>query len=191
MRLDLGIRLLEFADELLGLLALGFCLFVRAAGGAGVGEAAGALDEMQVVRVAPGLDVVFPDEVHRANELHAGEIGTVELRHHRLNLRAPEHTHEDRLDHIVIVVPEGNFVAAELLCKVIKIAAPHARAEIAGGLFYIVNGAKDIGLENLRRDAEFPQIILNDLPVRGAVARVHDEEPDLERKFIVKLQLLK
>ena len=88
-------------------------------------------------------------------------------------------------------MPEGNFVAAELLCKVIKIAAPHARAEIAGGLFYIVNGAKDIGLENLRRDAEFPQIILNDLPVRGAVARVHDEEPDLERKFIVKLQLLK
>ena len=88
-------------------------------------------------------------------------------------------------------MPEGNFVAAELLCKVIKIAAPHARAEIAGRFFDVVDRAKDIRLENLRRDAKFPQIILDDLPVRGAVARIHDEEPDLEREFIVKLQLLK
>ena len=146
---------------------------------------------MQVVRVAPGLDVVFPDEVHRADELHAGEIGAVEFRHHRLDLRAPEHAHDRRLDDVIEMMPQRNLAASKLLGLAVQVAPAHARAEIAGGLFYIVNGAKDIGLENLRRDAEFPQIILNDLPVRGAVARVHDEEPDLERKFIVKLQLLK
>ena len=86
---------------------------------------------------------------------------------------------------------KGNFVAAELPCKIIKVAAPHARAEIAGRFFDVVDRAKDIRLENLRRDAKFPQIILDDLPVRGAVARVHDEKLDFKRELVVKLQLLK
>ena len=55
-----GVLLFQLADQLLDLLPLGVVLAV-VAGGAGVGELAGALDEVQVVLVPPRLDVVLAD----------------------------------------------------------------------------------------------------------------------------------
>ena len=191
MRLHIGVCLFQLPDQLLDLLALGLCLLVRTAGRAGVGEAAGALNKVQVVGIAPRLDVVLADQIHRANQLHAGKVRAVELRHHRLHLRAPEHAHENRLNDIVIVMPQRDLVAAELLGKAVEIASSHARAEVAGRLFHIVNGAENVRLENLRFNAESAQIAFYDLPVCRAVAGVHDEEFYLERIFVVQLQLLK
>ena len=43
------------------------------AGRAGLGEVAGALDEVQAVVVAPVLDFRLADEIERADQLHARE----------------------------------------------------------------------------------------------------------------------
>ena len=89
---------------------------VRAAGRAGVGEAAGALDEVQIV-------------VHRASALMSSSriryIGRISSMPGKFVLwsfgimvwtwRAVEHAHENRLDHVVIVMPQRDLVAAELL----------------------------------------------------------------------------
>ena len=99
MGLHIGIFLLHGADELLDLYPFG-TIFLVVAGGTRVRELAGALDEMQVVVIPPRFDVILPDEVQRADQLHALKVGTVQLGHHRLDLGAVEHAHENRLDDI-------------------------------------------------------------------------------------------
>ena len=95
MLLHVRVGLFHRADQLLDLGALGAGLLIAlaAAGRAAVGEFARALDEVQPVVVPPRLDVVLADEVQRADQLHAGEVGGMQLGHHGLHLRAPEHPH--------------------------------------------------------------------------------------------------
>ena len=92
------------------------------AGGAGVGKPTGTLDKMQSVIIPPVLDVVLADQIHRADQFHALEIGAVQLWHHGLHLCAIEHSHKDRLDHIVIVMSQRDLVAAQFLCLAVQIA---------------------------------------------------------------------
>lgn len=68
MRLDLRVRLFQLADELLDLKALGLRLLVRAAGRAGIREFAGTLDKVQLIGVAPRLDVILADQIQRADQ---------------------------------------------------------------------------------------------------------------------------
>ena len=123
MGLHIGIFLLHGADELLDLYPFG-TIFLVVAGGTRVRELAGALDEMQVVVIPPCLDIVFPDEVQRADQLHALKVGTVQLGHHRLDLRAVEHSHKYRLYNIIKVMTERDFTAPKLLRLFVKPAAP-------------------------------------------------------------------
>ena len=122
MGLHIGIFLLHGADELLDLYPFG-TIFLVVAGGTRVRELAGALDEMQVVVIPPRLDVILPDEVQRADQLHALKVGTVQLGHHRLDLGAVEHAHENRLDDIIVVMAQGDLIAAQLFCKIVQVAA--------------------------------------------------------------------
>ena len=48
-----------------------------------------------------------------------------------LQLRAVEHAHDGRLDHVAEVVAKGDLVAAELARLAVEIAAAHTRAEVA------------------------------------------------------------
>ena len=139
------------ADQFFDFHALGLVFFV-VAGGAGIGELARALDEVQVVIVSPRLDVVLAHQIQRADEFHALEVGAVKLWHHGLDLRAVEHAHENGLDDIVVVVAEGDLVAAQLLREGVEMAAAHAGAQIARGFFDGVNGIENIGLKDLNRD---------------------------------------
>lgn len=70
-----------------------------------------ALDEMQLVCVPPGLDIVLADQIQRPDQLHTGKIRAVELRHHGLDLRAVEHAHKNGFNDVVIVMPERDLVA--------------------------------------------------------------------------------
>ena len=65
----------------------------------------------------------------------------------RDSLRTVEHSHEDRLDDIIVMMAECNLVAAELLCKMIQMAAAHSRAEVTRRIFDMVNRIENIGLE--------------------------------------------
>ena len=71
--LDVGICLFQLAYQffcnhtLLAIQSVAAC-------GAGVGEAACALNEVQVIVIAPRLYVILTDKVHRADKLHAGVI---------------------------------------------------------------------------------------------------------------------
>lgn len=160
-------------------------------GRTGVGELAGALDEVKPVVVAPRLYVVLAHKIERAYQLHARIVRAVELGHHRLYLRTVEHSHEYRLDNIVVVVTERYLVAAELLREFIKISAAHPRAEIARRFFYIVDGFEYVRLEYVYRDVQRPRVVLDYLAVLGVVSGIHDEIFDLEIYFAVSFKLLK
>ena len=142
---------------------------------------------MQTVIISPRLDIILAHQIQRADQLHALEVDAVKLRHHRLHLRTVEHSHEDRLDDIIVMMAECNLVAAELLCKMVQMTASHSRAEIARRIFHMVYGIKNIGFKNRDRNMKTLCIIFNDLAVLRAVSRIHDNEFYFEIKFIVKL----
>ena len=57
---------------------------------------------------------VLLHQVQRTNQLHALKVLAVELRHHRLDLAAIEHSHQNGLNYIVEVMTESDLVAAQL-----------------------------------------------------------------------------
>ena len=138
--LNLRIDLFELRDEVLDLQPLGIGLSVLVAGGTGLGELAGALQEVQSVVVPPVLDISLADEIKRTYQLHALEVGAVELRHHGLHLSAVEHTHENGLDNVIEMVSESYLVAAESLCTAVEVAAAHTGADVAGILLDVEYG---------------------------------------------------
>ena len=84
--LDHVALLAEMSNQFLHLVALGTAS--TAATHTVFSEAARAMDTLQTVVIAPCLDCVFLDQVHRTNQLHALKILAVQLRHHRLDLAA-------------------------------------------------------------------------------------------------------
>ena len=91
--LNLRIDLFKLRNEIFYLQPLRDRAAVGSTGSAGIGEFAGALYEMQVVVVAPVLYLGFSHKIKGTYKLHALKVGTMELRHHSLNLSAVEHTH--------------------------------------------------------------------------------------------------
>ena len=112
--LDVRVVAFQSAEQDLRLLPLGTATAI-VAHGAVLSEAAGALDEFQLVVSLPCQNILFPDAIHWADEGHAGKTGAVEHGGHGLQLRAVEHTHDGGLDDIVEVVAQCDLVAAQLL----------------------------------------------------------------------------
>ena len=98
------------------------------------------------------LDFSLTNEVERADKFHSLIVCAVELRHHGLDLGAVEHAHEDGLNHIIIMMAQGDFVTAQLLREGVKMSAAHAGTEIARGFLDSVYRIENVGLENLNRD---------------------------------------
>lgn len=65
--LDEGAGLAEMSDELFHLVTLGAA--AASAGRTVLGETAGALDEMKIVGISPGLDVGFFHKIEGADQL--------------------------------------------------------------------------------------------------------------------------
>ena len=76
----------------------------------------------------------------------------MELRHHGLDLGTVEHAHEDGLDHIIIMMAQGDFVAAQLLREGVEMTAAHAGTEVARRFLDGIDRIKNVGLKNLNRD---------------------------------------
>ena len=136
-------------------------------------------------------DVFFFVEVHGADQLHSLEIGAAELGHHTLVLAGVEHAHEDSLDDIVVVVSQGDLVAAVFFCEAVEIAAAHAGAQIAGGLFDGVDGVKDIGAADLDGNTEQLRVFFDELSVLCQIPGIHAQKDQGKRKLVVALEFLK
>ena len=108
-----GIGLFQLGDKLLRLQALGGSGPVLMTGAAGLGKMTGTLQEMQFVVIPPGTDIALPDQIQGPDQLHAFKIRTVKFGHHGLDLTAVDHPHENGLDHIIIMVPQSDLVAAQ------------------------------------------------------------------------------
>ena len=186
---DVGVVAFEAAEQELGLLPLGTAAAI-VAHGAVLGEAAGALDEFQVVVPLPGQNVLLADAVHRADEGHAGKAGAVKLGRHGLQLGAVEHAHNGRLDDIVEVVAQRDLVAAKLLGLAVQVAAAHPGAEVARVLVGVVGHGKDVALENGHRDVQQLGVGFDLLAIDLVVAGVHDQKHQLKGHVAVALQLL-
>ena len=189
--LHLGVGLFQLGDQAFDLEALGADVVRAVAEVVLFCKFAGALQEAQAVVVAPGLDIVLADQVHGADQLHAFEVGAPEFGHHRLVLAGVEHSHENGLDHVVIVVAERYFVTAQFPGLTVKISPSHSRAEIAGGFFNVVDGVKDRGVEDRHRNSQDAAVLLDQRAVAREVAGVHADKSQRERKFVVPLDLLK
>ena len=69
------------------------------------------------------------------------------LRRHGLQLGAVEHAHDRRLDDIIKMMAQRDFVAAKLLRLLVQVAAAHTGTEVAGRLITVVGNVKDVRLK--------------------------------------------
>ena len=169
---DVRVFALEALDESLDFLALAAATAVIA-NGAAFGKAAGALDKLQPVVIFPVDNVLLVDAIHGADEFHAAEIQAVEFGHHALQLRAVEHRHDGGLDDVGEVVAQRNFVAAQVLCLVVEVAAAHLGANVAGGTFGVVRHVENVRLENGDGNFQKLRIAFDFLAVDFVVTGVH------------------
>ena len=122
--LDVRIVAHQTAQQDLDLLPLGSAAAI-VTNGAGLGKAAGALDKFQLVIPPPGNDILLADAVHRADEGHVRKVCAVQLRRHSLQLGAVEHTHDRRLDDVIEVMPQRDFIAAKFLRLLVSVSYTH------------------------------------------------------------------
>ena len=184
--LHLGVLVVQAGDQPFHRLAAGGALVH----GGGLGQSAGAAYEFQAEGVPPGDDVSLANQVQRADQLHAREVGAVHLGHHALQLGAVEHGHDGGLDHVVEVVAQGDLVAAQCPGLAVQVAPAHPGAQVAGVLLGAVGGGEDVGFEDVGRDPQQLQILLDPLPVGLRVAGIHHEKFQLKGHVAVLLQLL-
>ena len=128
---------------------------------------------MQIVVISPVFDVVLADQIHGTDQLHALEIRAVQLRHHGLHLSTVQHPHEDRLNHIIVMVSQSDLIAPQLLCVTVEIASAHSRTQIAGRILDIIHCVKYLGFKNCDGNVHQLRIVLDNLTVRLTVTGIH------------------
>ena len=168
-----GIGLLQGSDQVLDLHTFGGTAAIGTAGGTGIGKTACTLDKMQIVVISPVFDVVLADQIHGTDQLHALEIRAVQLRHHGLHLSTVQHPHEDRLNHIIVMVSQSDLITPQLLCVTVEIASAHSRTQIAGAILDIIHRIKYLGFKNRDGNVHQLRIVLDDLAVRLTVTGIH------------------
>ena len=141
--LHVWIHLFQSCDQLFDLHTLGTVLLIITCR-TGICELACTLNEMQIIIISPCFNIILTDHIQRTDQLHSFKICAVQFRHHRLYLCRIEHSHQDCLYHVIIVMSQCNLVAPHLLCMAVQISAAHSRAQITWGLFDIIDGFKDI-----------------------------------------------
>ena len=153
-------------------------------------KATGALKKSQMVIFLPGKNILLFHQIQRTNQLHTFKIRAVKLRHHRIHLRSIQHTHQYRFNHIVKMMAQSNFIAAQLPGIGIEIAPAHPRAQITGRTACIHYCLKNIRLKNRNRYSQELCILLNQLTVRRMISRIHHKKLQSELHFSVAKNLL-
>ena len=184
------IYLLKLCNKILDLHSFGNTGSICTTGSTGIGKLAGTLDKMQVIVISPVLDICLPDQIHRADQLHPFEVCAVEFRHHGLYLCSIKHSHQDGLNHIIIVMSKGDLVASKFFCLAVKISSPHTGAEITRRFFHIVNCIKNLSLKYCDRDSEKLGVVFDHRTVGLIISRIHHKKYQFKRKLVMTFQLL-
>ena len=124
--LYIRVRFFQFCDQVLDLHPFGCTASIRTAGTACLGKPAGALQKMQMIVISPMLDIIFPYQIQRTNQLHPLKIRAVQLWHHGLYLRTIQHSHQDCFNHIIIVVSKCDLVASKFFCLTVEMPSSHS-----------------------------------------------------------------
>ena len=81
--LYIRVRFFQFCDQVLDFHPFGCTASIHTAGTACLGKPAGALQKMQMIVISPMLDIIFPYQIQRTNQLHPLKIRAVQLRQRR------------------------------------------------------------------------------------------------------------
>ena len=146
---------------------------------------------MQIVIISPCLDVIFTHKIEWTDQLHSLKICTMQFWHHRLDLSAVKHSHQDRLDHIIIMMTQRNLITSHIFCKMIQMSSAHSRTEIARRLLHVKYRFKNVGFKDCDRNIQFLRIIFNNLAILRAVSRIHYKKLHFKIKLVVYFQFLK
>ena len=103
-------------------------------------------------------------------------------------MRAVEHADERRFDDVVEVMPERDFIAAELSCLGVEVPPPHARAEITGRFFHAVGGGENFRREHREGELQRLRVFEDARAVLFVVAGVHRKEDELEVLLAVSFE---
>ena len=180
------VGLLQRADQLFHLLPLGIKRAVCRA----LRQTAGTTQKFEIVVPRPGDNISFAHEIQRTDQLHARKIRAVNLRHHCFHLRAVQHAHEHRLDHVVKMMAEGNFVAAERAGVLVQTPTAHPGAEIARRFLRRSRRLKQPVFDDCDRQTEQGGVFLNPCAIFRAVAGIHHEVHQLKACGAEPLQQL-
>ena len=189
--LNLGIGLFELRDQVLSLQSLGTDAAGQGAQGILFCKFARTLQKAQTVVIAPCFDVFLADQIHRADQFHTFEVGAPEFGHHSLILTGVEHSHQNCLDGIVIVVSQRYFVASKTFSSAVQISPSHSRTEIARGFFNMKDGVEDRRVEDRDRNPEDAAVFFDQRPVFRKIPGIHTQKRQFEGKLVMPLDLLK
>mgnify|MGYP006926290105 CR=1 FL=1 len=114
----------------------------------------------------------------------------MKLRHHGIELASVEDPHEGGLDHIVEMVAQSDFIAAQSLGVGVEKSPAHPGAEIAGILLHLDRDVKDVAFKYSDGNPKCSGIFLDQRPVGSIIARVHHQEGQLEGLLRMALELL-
>ena len=114
----------------------------------------------------------------------------MQLGRHSLQLGAIEHTHHGCFNHIIKMMSQCNFVAAQLLGLLVQVAAAHAGAQVTGGFIAVVGNCEHIRLKNCDGDIQQCGVAFDLLAVDLIIAGVHHQKHQLKGHIAVALQLL-
>ena len=154
-------------------------------------KCAGAGEAFQSAGIAPRENAALPHEIERADDLYALVVLGADAREHGLHLPAVEHGHQRGLNHIVVVMPQRDFVASKLLCLAVQTAAPQTGAEKTGVVGLPIDGFKQFGIVLMGVQSECLNIGIDLRACRGKVSGIHGESGEPEGDFAVFLKHLK
>ena len=145
---------------------------------------------MEVVIISPAFDVILPDQIEGADQLHSLKVGAVELGHHGLELAGIQHAHQDCFNDIVIMMAQGDLIAAQLFGLAVKVAPAHPGAQVAGRFFDVIDSVKDLRIKKGDRDIQELRVILDDPAILLVVAGIHAQEDQLKGEFVMPFEFL-
>ena len=146
---------------------------------------------MQIIVSCPMNDVILPHQIQWTDQLHSREIRTVQLRHHRLDLRSVEHSHHDRLDHIIKMMAKGDLIASKFSRLTIQMPPAHTRTQVTRRIRNIRNRIKNFRLEYRNRHIQYLRIIEDCLVIDIIVSRIHHKKNNLKIFLSMTLKFLK
>ena len=111
MCFHIRILLFKLSDELLNLYSLRLILFIVTCRTC-ICELACTLDKAKIIIIPPCLNIIFTNEIYRSDELYSFLICTMQLRHHCLNMRSVKHSHQNRLNNIIIMMTKRDLITS-------------------------------------------------------------------------------